>query len=108
MRKDFAEGSYTNCPFSRLTKSIFKLCTNIQFSHIPRPATSACTSLIAEATEIVAFVIAYVLKARDINTVRTTTIVVAIVETFHTATSSKPEMMIHYVVTEFAAAAAQS
>src|SRR5690606_4287485 len=106
VRKNFSESGNSDGPFARLTQSIFQFSANIEFSNIPRPTASASTSLIAKAPKVVALIIAHILKARNINAVRTCAIVIAVVETFNTSTSPKSEMVIHYVVSQFTAAAA--
>src|SRR5690606_5625834 len=97
-----------NGPDARFGQCIFQVCTNAQFRHVPVPTLAARRTLIAEATQVIAFFITQIAKAWNVKTGRTTTVVILVFKTFYHRAGTYAEMVIHDVVAQLAAAAAQT
>src|SRR5690606_22346044 len=87
---------------------ILPFTANAHFGYFATPPAAAGRTLIAEPAYIITLIVAYIAKSRNIKTTRPATVVILIFISFNTATCAAPEMVVHYIVPQFAAAATQS
>src|SRR5690606_2222711 len=108
VRQYLTECTEAHGPAPRFTHCILPLATDAHFSNLAAPPPTTGAPLVTEAPEIVAPVIANITETRDIQPIGPTSIIVSVFISFHAAACAATEMVVHGIVTQFAAAATQS
>src|SRR5437763_10582394 len=108
IRKGLSECTEPHGPLPWFSQCIFKFASYIHFSDLSAPSLAAGSTLVAKSTDIISFIAKQISKSGHIYSVWTATIIVFIIVSFGNAGCSATEVMIHYVMSQFSAAAAQS
>src|SRR5690606_38187436 len=108
VRQHFAKGGHTDSPWTWLSQGIFQIRAYTHFGYIAAPILAAGGTLVTKTAQVVALLIAQVAEAWNIETRRATAVVVLVFVAFNGAARANAEMMVHYVVAQFTAAAAQA
>ena len=103
-----AETAEAHGPVAGGGEGFFEFGAELVFGDVAFPSLSAGAALVAEAAEVVAFVVADVAVAGDVDAVGTASVVVAVVAAFPTAAGSGAEVVVHEVVAEFAGVVSES
>ncbi len=108
IRQRFAKAGNAYAPLAGLRKLIFKLTANLQLGYRAAPALSAGASLVAEAAQVIALIIKQVGEAYNVYPVGPAAIHIFVFVPFHNTRSANIIMMVHNIMAQLAAAAAQA
>ncbi|MNE33935.1 hypothetical protein D3C80_1276330 [compost metagenome] len=108
IREYLSKACCADSPLAGVSKCIFKTTTYIEFGNLSAPTFTAGTALVTEATQIISFVTAYINKSGNIKSIGPLTEYIAVFVAFHYSRSTDVVMMVHHIMSQFAAAAPQT
>jgi len=106
IRQCLTKTANTHGPCARFCYGVFELATYLKFSNIPAPTFTTATTLVTKTADIIAFFAAQVTVPRNVNAVSPSAEIVFIFKPFYCARSAYAQVVVHYIMTQFAAAAA--
>ena len=104
----FAKASQAHCPLARLGEGILEFATDAHFRNFAAPALASGPTLVAKTPDVVALIAKQVAEARHVNAIGAAPVHVFVIEALGIAVGPHPKMMVHDVVPQLAAAAAQA
>ena len=107
IRQQFSKAAYADGPAAGFGNGIFIGPADAEFGDIARPSFARGAALVAKTPHIVAFVAKKVGKAHHVNAIRPAAKIILVFITFHSARGAKVIVVIHYVMPQLSAAAAQ-
>src|SRR6185312_559010 len=106
--KQLAETGHAHTPLARLAKRFLQPCTNAHLGHVPTPTVPACAALVTKTTQIIALVAEKIGKPHNVYPIGSSAVIILVLISFHDTGRADIVLMIHHVVSELPAAAAES
>src|SRR5690606_10958424 len=98
----------TDRPVAGLTDGVFPCAADTHFGHLTAPTAPAGRPLVTESAYIIAPVVTDVAKTRDVQSIGPTAVIILIQVAFDASVGPAAEVVVHRVMAEFTAAAAQT
>src|SRR5579863_4353971 len=108
VRKCFSKTAKMNGPCAWFGECVFQSGSNGNFFRTTHKTFAAATTLISESTHIIAFITSDISELRNIDTVGSSSEIIFILKSFNLTASASTQVMIHNIMSQFAAAAPQS
>src|SRR6185437_7654065 len=107
-RQDLTKTADVHHPRTRLRQRLLVFLADAIFCHLMRIALPATAALVTESPDIIPFIPIHIPEPWDIDAIRAAAIIVFILIAFHETAGAHTQMMIHEVMPQLTAAAAQT